>query len=346
MRFQRLDQTSLADAASPDAARLVVRLGDRVRRLPSHAGGARVLHALSPCLPGRPATAAIVRRLQGRLTVINPLPVTRLPAPVRTLLRGLARHYLGPPAAPRASVPDARADDEARRVRALLAELPDARALPPGGASWCAAALYEQSAPAILHDADCLAALPPARFVCDVRYRVAMAVGTGAPPPWHELDAQATQRPAWVWAPLGAPAPWFTGRLLLPDTDVLAAMTSDAADAYTRLTGRAHGTGEDRYWFAESWERFLEPGRVVGYVTPDVVGFSHRAALGGSSLRRPRRPDDTWYDVGGAGSDLPPPVPPPVSPYTPAVERGLGVPPGYCLVDCAGSVEVAVVVAS
>ena len=63
-----------------------------------------------------------------------------------------------------------------------------------------------------------------------------------------------------------------------------------------------------------SWQRFCEPGRQVGYLSPAFVARSRR--------------------VGGAM---------PAARLDAVVERGTCVPPGYCLVDCVGALELSVV---
>jgi hypothetical protein len=112
--------------------------------------------------------------------------------------------------------------------------------------------------------------------------------------------------------------PWFVRRVLVSDAVVARAMDPSTLARWAALTGRAGSAAGDMYWFAETWERFREPGRRVGHVTP-------------ADVARSRRPTAR---VTLAGAE-----------YAPAAERGVPVPPGYCLVDCAGALEIAVVAA-
>jgi len=89
----------------------------------------------------------------------------------------------------------------------------------------------------------------------------------------------------------------------------VTAMDARSRQRWAAFTGRAGA--RDAYWFPDSWGRFLERGRVLGYVS---------AASVGRSMPSRRRADAPF---GGA--------------LDATVERGMCVPPGYALVDCVGT---------
>jgi hypothetical protein len=296
------------------------------------AAGPWVAPTLSDRLPASRGLMALVRALNGRLVVANPCAAAVLPLAVRELARAVLRHALDAAGAPtpapdpaddtpRHLSRDARLSADRRRLVALFARLPADCVAALDRASWGAAALYEPSMLDVhLSDAGTAPAAPaPLPIAAPLRYRLALIVGRGNPPEsWDALDAAAIAATPVPWpaGPLGGRLPWFHTRLLVPDALVTRRMDQATLARWAARTGRGGPATRDDYWFADSWDRFREPGRLVGHVTPADIARSRRAH--GSS--------------GSAATAL-----------TPAVERGVCVPPGYCLVDCVGTLDVAVV---
>lgn len=370
-RLARVAQTSPlgpADEAEREGDRFVWA----ARQLPTLFRTPMVAHALSPRLPAPATLAHLVVRLRGRLTVVNPIGAARLPAGLAIATRALVRRALdgtppwtddrrrattpfdprpGPIRAPR-SVRRSRADRERRLASMLLATASDAvRARIARGASWASLALYEATTPAVRLDAVRAAAFatgePAARAAAAIAYRLAIIVGDGPPPnDWHAIDAAVERAPATSWPPSvrrGAAAPsdevpaadgalWFVGQLLVPDEWLIAHADARTCSRWAWLTGR--GGARDGYWFPESWERFLEPGRAAGCVTPADIWRVHRGRLGGAGARDVPRDEDASPAIGSLVAP---------SSLTPDIERGVGVPPGYALIDIVGTLGVAIV---
>lgn len=303
--------------------------------------------SLVPELTGRLPTpaplAALLRGLSGRLIVTNPCAAARLPRVVGTLARAALRRALAGDdghepttysvaATARTRLHDARDAADARRLRALLAELPEPvrDGLAPGGAAWAAAALYEPTTLDVRFvDLPGAPSEPePHPLVALPRYRLGLVVGAGPLPGaegWTAVDEAARAAPAVRWPPAAEPVPWFVVRMLVPDTVAARGMDPATLARWGALTGRAGPATPDRYWFAASWERFREPGRLVGCVTPAEIARSRRARPSpppGASGLAPTLADHALH---------------------PGVERGVCVPPGYCLVDCVGELEIGVV---
>ena len=314
--------------------------------------------ALTPRLPAPAPLVKLVHMRGGRVVVTNPVAVARLPHAVASLVRAAIATALTNategadagddgreegrdtaseratataatgPALPGAAtfglhpITTARGD---RRLTRLVAHLPDAarEALAPG-AAWAAVALYEPDALEVQLPIDGptpIAPEPPS-LVAFSRYRLVVVTGRGAPPEsWDALDAAALAAPTVAWPPTSAIEPWFVVRLLVSDAHVAAHMDATTLARWATLTGRTGPGSRDLYWYADTWERFREPGRRVGHVTPQVVGQSRRSRL-----------SDEVREFGALA-------------LTPDVERGVGVPPGYCLVDCAGLLDIAVLAA-
>ncbi len=117
--------------------------------------------------------------------------------------------------------------------------------------------------------------------------------------------------------------------LLVPDPWLVEHADAATLAHWARLTGRSGAP--DRYWFPETWDRFLEPGRRVGWLTASDVWRPRRGRLASAARTEA---DDV--------SDALAPRRPPLT-LTPDLERGVGVPPGYALVQCVGLLSVAVV---
>jgi len=309
----------------------------------------------------------LVSALHGRLSVVNPPQATRLPAGLATAIRGLVRSgfdatvighagrdasvlnpHVESPARPQRGG-DWNPGYELHMVRALLGALPaSARDRLSSGAEWAALGLYESSVPHVrrisseddLRTSDLATAVAEAVIV----YRLAIVVGSGASPEWHVMDREVAAAQAFDWPVRKRPRhltetettsdrqpPWFVGTLLVPDAWLSAHADPEMLAHWARLTGRS---GEpDRYWFPETWDRFLEPGRRVGWLTANDVWRRRRGRLPtAESLGAEAPPRDEWaarrYDT---------------TALTPDLERGVGVPPGYALVRCAGTLEVAFV---
>jgi hypothetical protein len=327
-------------ADRPATLGVVARTLAAPRRVLARVAGPWMMPPLSPRLATPATVRALVRALAGRLVVTNPCAAARLPRGVTAMARFALRDALDPRAAaggvpaeapafsPGGSVGDvsaARDAAERRRVHELLARLPEAAraALVPGSARWGAVALYE-GAPggAYFDDSQSAPAAPePHPLVAFVPYRLALVVGRGASPPsWDAVNAAVAAAPAVSWPVGQAARSWFTTALLLPDAVVAEAMDAPTLARWQRLTGRGGPSARDAYWFAESWERYREPGRHVGHVTPADVARPRRTAGGAAR-----------GDATGAAT------------LTAQVERGVCVPPGYALVTCAGLLETSVV---
>jgi hypothetical protein len=309
------------------------------RVLRRHAGP-WIAPALSPRLATPVALGRLVHALSGRMVVANPNVAARLPGEVAALARATVAARLegtlgrltreadeaagAPPDFPRLALAT-RGSEDARRLTRLLERLPtparDAL-LEEGAMRWAAAALLEpQELDVQLADRGGDAPTAPARFLAEPRYRLAVVAGHGTPPSWEELDDLAQRAPAVGWPPAREHRTWFATTLLVPDALAAAQMDDATLAQWAALTGRAGSPGRDRYWYADSWERFREPGRLVGHVTPQTVARSRPSGRG----------------VGAAGDWLAQGT----LALNDRVERGVAVPPGYCLVDCVGRLEVA-----
>lgn len=337
-----------------------VRFARETRRLPSFTRLPFTQHAASPLLPAPVGLQRLLRALQGRFVVVNHPPAAALPRAAVALVRGLVTAAFdgwGAPAWPEhaASWPaDGRAAHEQALARAWVRgggradalAAPLAAALARGGAPWVALALYEPVAPRVtIEEGSATAAggpLPTAgvprrglRFTAWLPYRLAVVVGGGPPPPsWELIDAIAAGATGRPW-PAGG-QPWFQGPVLAPDSWVVACMAPPTRARWARLTGRAGGSAPDHQWHPDAWARFLEPGRRLGCVSPAEVARSRPGWLAGASARGA---------APGPDAEAPwsrPPLPLP-STLTPRIERGVGVPPGYCLVHCVGTLEVVVI---
>jgi hypothetical protein len=158
------------------------------------------------------------------------------------------------------------------------------------------------------------------------------------------MDRLAVAAPAAAWPPRragqggapeqqgGASRPWFVTRLLVPDAWLSTHADPETLAHWARLTGRSGQT--DRYWFPDTWDRFLEQGRRVGWLTANDVWRRRRGRLPSAA---PSARDE-------ADADDPASHRPRGMTLTPDLERGVGVPPGYALVQCIGTLEVSVVV--
>jgi len=250
---------------------------------------------------------------------------------------------------------DVRATYECLRVDALLNALPSStRERLAEGVRWAVVALYESTTPTIRFTtsfgSDASNGSPTVVAVAEIGYRVVITAGATVPDTPSLDDREAMDRlavaaPAAAW-PLrrrpargagheqsgGASRPWFVTRLLVPDPWLSTHADPETLAHWARLTGRSGET--DRYWFPESWDRFLEQGRRVGWLTANDVWRRRRGRLpaAASSSHDEAATDDLpGYRSGGMT-------------LTPDLERGVGVPPGYALVQCVGTLEVSVVV--
>lgn len=320
-----------------ELVRAVDALVGASHRLLAPATGPCLVPGLTVRLPAPAALLSLVRALSGRLVVANPIATVRLPWAVGALVRAVLRHALDPEppsgVAPPAHGGDARARADARRRQALAGRLPAAPALLAPGAAWGVAALYEPTALTVtLGDERSAPPEPePVAAVATLCYR--LAIGVRRTPSTTDgdgrellraLDTQVDAASATPWPPgARADAPWFARRVLLPDALAAAHMDQATLARWAVLTGRGGPAPRDRYWFSDSWERFREPGRQVGHVTPDDVARSRRP--------RPSSPAVSPWSAAPAPT------------LDPAAERGVCVPPGYCLVECRGTLEVSVV---
>jgi hypothetical protein len=336
MRLIRVTQTPWIRSSRDRGA--LTPVAERPQRILAALARASIAPVLSGRLPVPPALGAVVRALGGRLVVTNPVAVARLPQSVGLLARDALGSALRtstddmaeplPSLLPRAAaaVPGLRmlSGGADHRLAALLARLPaESRAALAPGATWVAAALYEPDAldVELPQDGPTPIAPEPLPLVARSRYRLVLAAGRGtAPTSWHAIDEAGLAAPATAWPPGSEGQPWFVVRLLIADALVSAGMDATTLARWAALTGRAGPGSRDLYWHVDSWERFREPGRLVGHVTPQVIGQSRRTRRVGTS------------DAFGLA-------------LTPDTERGVGVPPGYCLVDCAGLLDVAVLAA-
>ena len=306
--------------------------------------------------------------------MVNPPNAARLPTGLVSAVQGLVRTGfdgeallandtrdspgLDPRPRGQFSVPpgtDARGTYERLRVDALLNALPSStREQLAGGVHWAVVALYESTAPTIRFTtsfgSEASNGSPTVVAMAEIAYRVVITAGTTMPdrpsPDDREaMDRLAVAAPAAAW-PLrrrpsrgagheqsgGASRPWFVTRLLVPDPWLSTHADRETLAHWARLTGRSGET--DRYWFPETWDRFLEEGRRVGWLTANDVWRPRRGRLPAAASSAPDEAaadDLPGYRSGGMT-------------LTPDLERGVGVPPGYALVQCIGTLEVSVVV--
>jgi hypothetical protein len=333
-----------------------------------------VAHALSPRVPSPARLRSLVAALHGRLAVLNPSNAARLPTGLVSAVQGLvrvgfdgevllatdARDSLGLDPRPRGQSSvhrgtDVRATYERLRVGALLNALPSStRERLADAVHWAVVALYESTTPILRFTtsfgSDASNDSPTVVAVAEIGYRVVITAGTtvpdrASPDDREAMDRNAIAAAAAAWPPRGHPGrgagheqpggasrPWFVTRLLVPDTWLSTHADHETLAHWARLTGRSGET--DRYWFPETWDRFLEPGRRVGWLTANDVWRRRRGRLPSAAI--PAREEATFDDVPHdrwRGMTL-----------TPDLERGVGVPPGYALVQCVGTLEVSVVV--
>ena len=249
---------------------------------------------------------------------------------------------------------DVRATYELLRVGALLNALPSStRERLAEGVHWAVVALYESTTPIVRFTtsfgSDASSGSPTVVAVAEIGYRVVITAGTTvpdrprpttarrwiasrSPPPLRRGHRRSPGAGRGHEQPGGASRPWFVTRLLVPDTWLSTHADPETLAHWARLTGRSGET--DRYWFPETWDRFLEPGRRVGWLTANNVWRRRRGRLPSAA---------TSVRDEAAADDLPSYRPRGMT-LTPDLERGVGVPPGYALVQCVGTLEVSVVV--
>jgi hypothetical protein len=364
----RIASTPALSAPWAIAAASAARFAAAPRQLPTIFRNPMVAHALSSRLPAPARLRSLVSALRGRLAVVNPPRPTRLPGGLVTALRALIRAGCtvsavanetgetdalhpdaGDDARPRRSR-DPRLAYERRMLNALLSTLPSSvQDRLSRGATWAALALYESAMPAVWLDpsvtSDTSAASPSAVATIRLDYRLVVAAGAGTPREWDALDAAALATSAAAWPVRRRPgrslggeeerresASWFGAPLLVPDPWLAAHADAETLAHWARLTGRSGAP--DRYWFPETWDRFLEPGRRVGWLTAGDVWRPRRGTLasaGKSDAGDVAETDDALLFRR------------PELTLTPDLERGVGVPPGYALVQCAGILSVAIV---
>ncbi|HTJ21139.1 MAG TPA: hypothetical protein VL383_02050 [Gemmatimonadaceae bacterium] len=363
--LRRIASTGAVSAPWSNTAHVITRFVVAPRRLPTFFGTPMVAHALSSRLPAPAQLHALVSALRGRLAVANHQRAVRLPNGLATAVNALVRAGLDESvftdtaaAAPGGHSPaharalleaerDPRAVFARRMVQGLLTTFPSAvRDQLSRGVTWAALALYESATPTVRLDPSAAIETGSRSVLAaiDVDYHVVIAAGSDIPLDWQALDATAVAASATAWPPhrrrprhVGKASEreeyraWFVVPLLVPD-----AWLAEHADATTlahwaRLTGRSGAP--DRYWFPESWDRFLEPGRRIGWLTASDVWRPRRGRLASAA-----GPDAEAESSAGSVSRHPP------STLSPDLERGVGVPPGYALVQCAGHLSVGVVV--
>ncbi len=318
------------------------RFARRTYRLPAFVAESYARHALSPELPAPAALVRLVSALTGRLTVATHAPAATLAREDVALVRGLVRAaFVGLPAAPWPAAPrgataawpaDGRAAYEATLAHGWLAAHDAAGTFPVGRAGRVAVALYEGPLRVSAAGGGGTGGAREGgsygrpRFAAEVPYCLTVLAGAdGGVPSAVAIDATAAAafggaRAGGAW-PLVAPRErWFVGPTLLPDDVAVRGMSAETRARWAELTGRMGRA--DRYWYPETWARFLEPGRRVGYVGAAEVERSRQGAVDVSNV-----PAATWPVAGSLGTA-----------FGPAVERGVCAPPGYCLVQCTGLV--------
>ena len=375
MRASNDDPPSLTRVASgpvlsapwSKAAAAAARFATTTRPLPTVFRTPMVAHTLSPRVPAPRRLHALVASLHGRLAVVNPTRAAGLPPGLVSAVHGLVRTGFDSTAlvteegwaATTALHPstrgqsrarpgsDPRGTYELRMARALLSSIPcpiDDNLT--DGVSWAVLALYESATPVLRLTAsggsNASDGSATAVAVAEIVYRLAIITGRDTPDEWPALDLAAVSAPAAPWPPR-PPArggddhedaqpsrPWFIAPLLVPDVWLAAHADPETLAHWARLTGRSGGP--DRYWFPETWDRFLEPGRRVGWLTANDVWRPRRGRLASAASPRPDAEDDAAPTYPYSAMTL-----------TPDLERGVGVPPGYALIQCVGTLEVAVV---
>ena len=274
-----------------------------------------VAHALSPRVPAPARLRALVSALRGRFAVTNHPRVVRLPNGLATALRALVRAGIDESVLTNAEgeSPGRHAPtyDRARRQRerdpqtafarrmglGLLSTFPPtARNELARGVTWVALALYESAAPTVRLDP---AASPRCRLGegrCNDRGRLSPHPRRGIEDATRLACAtrHGRRRTRDCLAASSAPTTprWRDGtaggtsgvvRRSAPRARLVAPEHADNATLahWARLTGRS---GEpDRYWFPETWDRFLEPGRRVGWLTASDVWRPRRGRLATST---------------------------------------------------------------
>lgn len=273
---------------------------DRRWRLPTCAR-TYAFHGLSALGAVEQQLVHTLRPLQGKFTVVNHSVVVPLPVAAR------------------------------RRAGRLLAAALD-RARRHGLA--VAVALSEEQRPVVRHEVKGSGAAgdpgPDVRFAADLRYLLAVALGDRQP----RRGRAAGDDPALPDVRrVSRPFPWFDLPVLVPDADALRLMAPDTQQLYRSITGRAGPGSHDRYWYAESWERYHEPGRMAGCIQPAAVEYATGRATGPAIPHRAEPEDDFLYgSSAGEHSQW--------ADYSPCTQSRLFVPPGYCLIRFACWAEV------
>jgi hypothetical protein len=123
-----------------------------------------------------------------------------------------------------------------------------------------------------------------------------------------------------VYQPLAAePTEWFNVALCIPDGEAIQQMSGEVSHFYRGITGRLGAGTPERYWHLDAWEQYTEPGRVHGFIIPDLLRLPQYST---PSLPREEESMDATY-----GTSLWPRL------TSRLVKRGALIPPGYCLVE-------------
>jgi hypothetical protein len=130
-----------------------------------------------------------------------------------------------------------------------------------------------------------------------------------------------------VSEPLAAePTEWFNVALCIPDGEAIQQMSGDVSHFYRGITGRLGAGTPERYWHLDAWEQYTEPGRVHGFIIPDLLRLPQYSTR---SLPRDEESVEATY-----GTSLWPRL------TSRLVKRGALIPPGYCLVEFWAQVSV------
>lgn len=169
------------------------------------------------------------------------------------------------------------------------------------------------------------------RFVCELLYRITVTVGPTDAPRGESVTPVLR---------VARPVPWFAVALLTPDAEALRTMDQSTRHFYRHITGRMGAGSRDSYWFADTWERFHEPGRIVGCIHPDVLDHSIPMHGAAGPPAEPLSPEEAFLFSPAMGERSA------WGDYTPRSERRFFPPPGYCLVRYACWLELALADAS
>ena len=214
-----------------------------------------------------------------------------------------------------------------RSVRDAMDEI-EALCRPSAGARRMSVSLAEPARVSIGHAGRGEAILDETsrpRFFAPLPYQLTIGIGADS-----SANAQRLLDAARIVSkPLAdEPTEWFNVALCIPDGEAIQQMSGDVSHFYRGITGRLGAGTPERYWHLDAWEQYTEPGRVHGFIIPDLLRLPQYST---PSLPREGESVDASSTY---GTSLWPRL------TSRLVKRGALIPPGYCLVEFWARVSV------